>query len=25
MHRHSAQAIDTSPEVGAPFGPPERM
>jgi SAM-dependent methyltransferase len=25
MHRHSRQAIDASPEVGAPFGPPERM
>jgi SAM-dependent methyltransferase len=25
MHRHSGQAIDASPEVGAPFGPPERM
>jgi len=25
MHQHSRQAIDASPEVGAPFGPPERM
>jgi SAM-dependent methyltransferase len=25
MHRHSRQAIDASPEVGAPFGAPERM
>ena len=25
MHRHSRQAIDASPEIGAPFGPPERM
>jgi SAM-dependent methyltransferase len=25
MHRHSRQAIDTSPEIGAPFGRPERM
>jgi len=25
MHRHSGQAIDASPEVGAPFGPPERL
>ncbi|MGH3297137.1 MAG: class I SAM-dependent methyltransferase [Trebonia sp.] len=25
MHQHSRQVIDASPEVGAPFGPPERM
>jgi hypothetical protein len=25
MHQHSRQAIDASPEIGAPFGPPERM
>ena len=25
MHQHSRQAIDASPEVGGPFGPPERM
>jgi SAM-dependent methyltransferase len=25
MHRHAAQVIDTSPRVGPPFGPPERM
>lgn len=25
MHRHAAQAIDTSPEIGPPFGSPERM
>jgi SAM-dependent methyltransferase len=25
MHRHSAQVIDSSPEIGAPFGPPERI
>jgi SAM-dependent methyltransferase len=25
MHKHSRQAIDTSPEIGAPFGRPERM
>ncbi|HET9081857.1 MAG TPA: methyltransferase domain-containing protein [Trebonia sp.] len=25
MHRHAAQAIDVSPEIGPPFGPPERM
>ena len=25
MHQHSRQAIDASPEVGAPFGPPERI
>lgn len=25
MHRHSRQAIDTSPEIGAPFGRPDRM
>jgi SAM-dependent methyltransferase len=25
MHKHSRQAIDASPEIGAPFGPPERM
>jgi len=25
MHRHSRQAIDASPEVGAPFGSAERM
>jgi SAM-dependent methyltransferase len=25
MHRHSSQAIDASPEIGGPFGPPERM
>ncbi len=25
MHRHSRQAINAGPEVGAPFGPPERM
>jgi SAM-dependent methyltransferase len=25
MHRQAAQVIDTSPEIGPPFGPPERM
>jgi SAM-dependent methyltransferase len=25
MHRHSAQVIDSSPGIGAPFGPPERI
>jgi SAM-dependent methyltransferase len=25
MHRDSAQVIETSPEIGAPFGAPERM
>jgi SAM-dependent methyltransferase len=25
MHQHSRQAIDASPEIGAPFGPPERL
>jgi SAM-dependent methyltransferase len=25
MHRHAAQVIDSSPEIGAPFGPPERV
>jgi hypothetical protein len=25
MHQHSRQAIDASPEIGAPFGPAERM
>lgn len=25
MHQRSRQAIDASPEIGAPFGPPERM
>jgi SAM-dependent methyltransferase len=25
MHRQAAQVIDTSPRLGAPFGPPERM
>ena len=25
MHRQAAQAIDTSPRLGPPFGPPERM
>lgn len=24
MHQHSRQAIDAGPDVGAPFGPPER-
>jgi SAM-dependent methyltransferase len=25
MHRQAAQVIDTSPPLGPPFGPPERM
>lgn len=25
MHRQAAQVIDTSPRLGPPFGPPERM
>ena len=25
MHRQAAQVIDTSPQLGPPFGPPERM
>ena len=25
MHRQAAQVIDTRPEIGPPFGPPERM
>lgn len=25
MHRQASQVIDTSPPLGAPFGPPERM
>jgi SAM-dependent methyltransferase len=25
MHRYSAQVIDSSPVIGAPFGPPERI
>jgi SAM-dependent methyltransferase len=25
LHRHAAQVIDSAPEIGAPFGPPERI